>query len=319
MPELKISDGQVHVRDLVPEKGFKTDLSGIQASLRGFALPQTEPAQAEVAFSTALGEQVKYAGSLTLSPLASEGAIEADRIRLVNYQPYYQDYILYKFEDGIADLLTHYSFSATDQGPDVKLSAFNLALASLRLRKPGETEDFLRAKTAQIRDASVDVRKLALSVGQFSTRDGFLNIIREQDGAINATRILPAPKEAATTGRQGTPWLVTLNRADAQKWKIAFTDLTPPQPVQHRRRRRHAQGQRHIQPEGPPRAHRPHGKVERDRHAGGERSYRDQPGERRSEDRLEGFRPGAAAALLRRPGQHPDHQRGSFRHRCNPT
>ena len=146
MPEVKIVDGQVHVRDLVPEKGFKTDLSGIQASLRGFALPQTEPAQAEVAFSTALGEQVKYAGSLTLSPLASEGAIEANRIRLTNYQPYYQDYILYKVEDGVADLLTHYSFTATDQGPDVKLSAFNLSLTSLRLRKPGETEDFLRAK-----------------------------------------------------------------------------------------------------------------------------------------------------------------------------
>ena len=72
---------------------------------------------------------------------------------------------------------------------------------------------------------------LTLSVGQFSTRDGFLNIIREADGGINATRILPAPKEAAAAGRQGTPWLVTLHRTDAQKWKIAFTDQTPREPV----------------------------------------------------------------------------------------
>ena len=104
VPEIKVSDGQVHVQDLVPQKGFKGDLSGIQASLRGFALPQPQPAQAEVAFNTGLGEQVKYAGSLTLSPLASEGAIEASRIRLVNYQPYYEDYILYKVEDGVAEL-----------------------------------------------------------------------------------------------------------------------------------------------------------------------------------------------------------------------
>ncbi len=231
VPEVKISDGQVHVRDLMPPRGFTTDLSGIQASLRTFAMPQAEPAQVEVAFAASSGEQVKYAGSLTLSPLASEGAIEANRIRLVDYQPYYQDYILYKVEDGLADLATHYAFATTDQGPDVKLSEFNLMLASLRLRKPGENEDFLRAKAAQIQDASVDLRRLALSVGQFSTRDGFLNIIRESDGTINATRILPAPKEAATAGRQGTPWLVTLNRADAQRWKIAFTDLTLPEPV----------------------------------------------------------------------------------------
>ena len=207
-------------------------MSGIQASLRGFAMPQAGPAQAEVAFSTALGEQVKYAGSLTLSPLASEGAIEANRIRLVEYQPYYQDYILYKLEDGVADLATHYAFTATDQGPDVKLSAFNLTLASLRMRKAGR-----EAKTSCVprwRRSGTPAWTCARSrsaSAQFSTRDGFLNIIRDPDGEINATRILPAPKEAATAGRQGTPWLVTLNRADVQKWKIAFTDLTPQEPV----------------------------------------------------------------------------------------
>jgi hypothetical protein len=157
--------------------------------------------------------------------------VEANHLPLVDYQPYYQDYILYRFEDGVCDLATQYSFTTTDQGPAVKLSAFNLALASLRLRKPGEDEDFLRAKTAQIKDASVDVRALVLNVGQFTTRGGFLNVIREADGGLNATRILPAPKEAAPAGQQGTPWLVTLQRADAQKWKVAFTDLTLQEPV----------------------------------------------------------------------------------------
>jgi uncharacterized protein involved in outer membrane biogenesis len=229
--EVSVKDGQVHVEDRVPARGFKADLAAIQATLRGFALPQSEPAQAEVALTTALGEQVKYTGSLLLSPLTSEGAIEANHVRLTAYQPYYQDYILYTLEDGIADLATRYTFTQTDQGPDVKLSAFNLSLARLRLRRPGADEDFLRAKAAHIRDASVDVRALALNVGQFSTHDGFLNVIREADGGINATRILPAPKEADTAGRQGTPWLVTLARTDAQKWKIVFTDLTPPEPV----------------------------------------------------------------------------------------
>ena len=211
VPEVRISGGQVHVTDLVPEKGFKADMSGIEATLRGFAMPQAEPAHAELALRTSLGETVKYTGSLTLSPLASEGAIEVNQIRLVNYQPYYQDLILYRLEDGIADLTTRYLFAATDQGANIKLSDFNLGLASVRMRKPGENEDFLRAKTAQISNASVDVNKLELSVGEFTTRDGFLNIIRERDGALNATRILPAPEGSqATTGRQGTPWLLTL-------------------------------------------------------------------------------------------------------------
>ena len=229
--EVKIAGGQVHVTDLVPKKGFRTDLSGIEATLRGFALPQPAPAQAELAFATRSGETVKYAGSLTLSPLASEGTIEAKRIRLVQYEPYYQDFILYRLEDGVADLSTRYAVAAKDTGIDIKLSALNLDLASMRMRKPGEKEDFLRVKSAQLKDAGVDVGGLALTVGQFSTRDGFLNIIREADGGINATRILPAPKEASAEAGQGSPWLITLNRADVQRWRIAFTDLTLPEPV----------------------------------------------------------------------------------------
>ncbi len=232
VPEVKVSDGQVHVTDLVPQNGFRTDLSGIEATLRGFALPQTAPAQAELAFGTRSGETVKYAGSLMLSPLASEGTVEANRIRLVDYEPYYQDLIRYRLEAGVADLSTRYAFAVTDRGADIKLSELNLDLTGARMRKPGETEDFLRVKTAQLKNASVDVGRLVLDVGQFSTRDGFLNIIREPDGALNATRILPAPKEAPTAGREGSPWLITLNRADVQKWKIAFTDLTLAEPVQ---------------------------------------------------------------------------------------
>jgi hypothetical protein len=231
VPEVRIDNGQVHFTDLVPAKAFKTDLSGIEAALRGFTLPQEAPAQAELTFETSFGETVKYAGSLTISPLASEGAVEANRIPLVNYEPYYQDLVLYRLEDGVADLTTRYAFTATDQGPDIKLSGLNLDLAAMRLRKPGEKEDFLSVRTAQLKDASVDLRNLALGVGQFTTRDGFLNLIREADGTINAARILPAPQQAATAGRQGTPWLITLNRADVQKWKVAFTDLALPEPV----------------------------------------------------------------------------------------
>ncbi len=235
VPEVKVIGGAVHVSDLVPEKSFKTDLSNIQAALRGFALPQTAPAQAEVAFGTGFGEKVDYAGSLMLSPLASEGKVEVHKVRLTNYKPYYQDRILYRLEDGIADLSTRYAFNAAGKVPDLKLSALNLALASVRMRKPDAQEDFLFVKSAQIKNGSFDLGKLSMTVGEFITRDGVLNVVREPDGAINATRIVPAPAQARTSEqpaeRKGSPWLVTLKRADLQQWKISFTDLALPEPV----------------------------------------------------------------------------------------
>ena len=229
--ELAIHDGVVHVDDQVPAKGFHAQLAAIQGSLRQFVLPQSTPAQADLAFVTNLGETVKLAANVLIDPLSAEGSAEVSKVRLKSYEPYYQHLILYSLEDGVADLSSKYSFASSADGAKIRLSELNLALASVRMRKRGTEEDFLRAKSAQILNGEVDLNKLALSVGQVTLREGTLNLIREADGALNATRILPAPKAADTQARQGTPWLITLQRADLAKWKIAFTDLTVKEPV----------------------------------------------------------------------------------------
>ncbi|MCW5622323.1 MAG: DUF748 domain-containing protein, partial [Burkholderiales bacterium] len=223
--EVAVDSGVVQIEDLVPAKPFRGEFNGIQASARQIALPQKDPAQIDLAFGTELEETVKASATLLLEPLASEGTVEVGKVRLKNYEPYYAPYVLYRLEDGIADLSTRYSFRLGESGAETRLSAFNLDLSTVRMRKPGEQEDFLRVRSAQIKDADVDVNKLVLNVGQFTTRDGMLNIIREADGAMNVTRVLPAPEEKNQPTQEGTPWQITLNRADVDKWTIAFTDL----------------------------------------------------------------------------------------------
>lgn len=223
--EVAVDSGVVQVEDLVPAKPFRGEFNGIQASVREIALPQKDPALIDLAFGTELEETVKVNATLFLEPLASEGTVEVGKMRLKNYEPYYAPYVLYRLEDGIADLSTRYSFRLGESGPETRLSAFNLDLSTVRMRKPGEQEDFLRARSAQIKDADVDVNKLVLNVGQFTTRDGILNIIREADGAMNVTRVLPAPEEKNQPTQEGTPWQITLQKADVSKWTIAFTDL----------------------------------------------------------------------------------------------
>ena len=145
--ELAIHDGLLHLDDRVPANGFRSELSAIQASLHEFALPQAAPAQVDVSFNTNLGETVKLGASVLVNPLSAEGNIELNKIRLRNYEPYYQELIAYRLEDGTADFSSRYALTTGTDGPKVKLSELNLALASVRLRKPGEKEDFLRARS----------------------------------------------------------------------------------------------------------------------------------------------------------------------------
>jgi uncharacterized protein involved in outer membrane biogenesis len=229
--ELALSDGRVHFVDRVPIKEFRADLTDIRVSVTKFAMPQQEPALVDAALQTAFGESVALNASLALDPLASEGNVTASKIQLAKYEPYYAGLVLYTLEQGIAEVSTRYSLRQAPQGVQASLSQLNLGLQSLRLRKRGEREDFLRVKSAQISDGAVDVNRFLLTVGEFSTSDGLLNVIRESDGALNVTRILPAPAETAPPSGKVTPWQITLDRARMDRWSVTFTDLALAEPV----------------------------------------------------------------------------------------
>ena len=180
---------------------------------------------------TGFGEGIAYSGTLALAPLASEGTISASNVQLVKYQPYYADLILYAWKGNRRASAPGFRCAKAPGGCETSLSEINLGLKSVRLRKRGEREDFLRAKSALLSDTSVDVNKLVLNVGKFTTQDGLLNVIREPDGALNVTRILPAPAEAAPIEGKVTPWQITLNQAEVDRWKVTYTDLALPEPV----------------------------------------------------------------------------------------
>jgi hypothetical protein len=233
--EVAIHDGVIHLKDEVPARGFGTELTGLQASLHEFAMPQTHPAQAELTFNTSHGETVKLAASVLIDPLSSEGMLEVHKVRLKDYEAYYESLLWYRIEDGSVDLSTQYAFASGPDGIKMRLTGLDVALTSVRLRKPGSQEEFLHSKSVKLSNGELDLDKHSLTIGQVALRDSFVNLIREADGAINATRLLVPPKSSGPKSSgpapQGAPWVVTLQRADAEKCKVAFTDLAMKQPV----------------------------------------------------------------------------------------
>jgi hypothetical protein len=229
--ELKLADGMVHLVDQALANPFSGDLIGIQASIKNFALPQQEPASVDAQLSTGFGDNVALNARVLLSPLTSEGTLEGVNLQLPRYAPYYAHLIQYTLEKGTADVSTQYAFRQAPEGVQASLSALNVALKSVQMRKPGEREEFLVAKAARIENASVDINKLVLDVGRFTTHDGLLNVVRESDGGVNVTRVLPAPVQTVPAEGKVTPWRITLREAEVDRWKVAYTDLALAEPV----------------------------------------------------------------------------------------
>ena len=240
--EVRISDGQVHFLDRVPSKEFRTDLTGVQASLKQFALPQQAPAALAVSLSTSLNETLTHNSRLTLSPFTSEGTVEIKGIRPGNYASYYRDSVRFDVTDGQLALSAGYRVEKPAEGePHIAISDLQATLNGLRLRERDTKYDFLKIGSASVNGLHADTGKRAIQLAELTTRDARLVARRNKDGAVNLTQ-LAAPKPAREAepraaapraGKEVQPWQFLVRRISVDRYAVIFEDQLPAEPVTH--------------------------------------------------------------------------------------
>ncbi|MER3423191.1 MAG: hypothetical protein C4293_08140, partial [Nitrospiraceae bacterium] len=142
--EIHLTSGKVTFADESTEKPFRTSLDDIEVRIRDFSNADRAPATIEASLRTPAGETLKQIGTFTLRPLTAEGTVELHRLPAKRYASYYQKYLAFSIEDGVVDVSTTYRYAAGEGGGQTMLSGLTAALHSVRLRKHGATEDFLK-------------------------------------------------------------------------------------------------------------------------------------------------------------------------------
>ena len=179
----------------------------------------------------------KFASSFSVEPLAAEGTVEARQIILKKYSPYYQNMVLFSIEEGNLDFLTKFFFQKTDKGPDIRLSEMSMDMASFRLRKNGEKEDFLKVPVFSMKDSTADVTTRELVIGSIATQKGMLTVRRYPDGNLNLLTLLPSSHPVGTVpgqkkkAKDEKPWLVNLKKVAAEQYVVKAEDQSTAEPV----------------------------------------------------------------------------------------
>ena len=233
--EVKLEKGQVHFEDHATPKPFKTDIESIEASVQKFTVPQTEPALVELGFDTRFGERVKHAGTLFVTPLNVDGSLELSGVKPRNYAPYYSQFVLFDVVDGTLDVSTHFRVAQNEQKVSATVSALDVSLTKLRLRKRGAQDDFLSLPALAIKGVDLDLDKRSVQVAEVSSKDARLRAVREKDGTIDLTRLTPAaettdktaapPAHAAKPSGDDWHWLVKKIALD--RYGVTFDDQVP--------------------------------------------------------------------------------------------
>jgi len=239
--EMLLAGGKITFADLSEKRNFRTRLDNIQAKARRFSTGKDKKGEAEISFQTDTKEAVKLTSTFSVEPRAAEGSVEASRIALKKYLPYYQEFLNFTVEAGEIEIQTKYLFQQTEKEADIRISGCAATLSSLRLRKTEEKKNFLSIPSASVKDLSADLTKREVVIGDISTEKGTVLAKRYRIGTLLfstlvrvSERLEPVAKPEPQSKKQtppGKPWALTVNSLLLDRYTITYEDEMPVDPV----------------------------------------------------------------------------------------
>ena len=146
---------------------------------------------------------VKVNTAVGLDPLRADGKVEVDGVVLKRYAPYYKNLVTFDIQDGILDVATGYRVAQNKDVFDVKLAGLSTSLKTLQLKTRDTNQQFLSIPTLAVRNTAVDLSKQDITVGDLSTAQGIVIVVRARDGGINLANLLPrADGDDGNAGRR---------------------------------------------------------------------------------------------------------------------
>ncbi len=238
-------DGLVSWQEVVHGQQFSTTLTAIQVEISGLSTRPEKKAQVTTSFRTETEEQVAVSTLLQIEPLFAEGSFSIQQAKLKKYQPYLREATLVQVQDGSLDLWSRFSYSKAEPESLIRLWDIESSLKSFKARKQGEKRDFIDLPAVAVKRAQVDLARREIVFGEIAAANGLLSLVREPDGTINLLSLAPGRKahEAAPAAQSAAaaptisakpkekPWLITVNKIDANDYAVKFEDLQPSEPV----------------------------------------------------------------------------------------
>ncbi|MBS1244092.1 MAG: flagellar motor protein MotB, partial [Deltaproteobacteria bacterium] len=243
---IRLAGAKVRFADASRGTLFRTALGDIRVDVDRLSTEEGKKADARLSFSTESGETVELKGTLSLSPLDSEGTVALAKLVLKKYAPYYGEAVRFDIVGGTLDARSGYRFSQGSGGPEFRLSGLGAALSDLRVRQREEKEEFLRIPELALKDAEVDPGRREVGIGEISTANGAVAVRRTAGGETNVARLVPEEgrlakpvgakglerKPSAGKGPVEQPWKITVKNTIVDRYAVSFVDRTTDPPVE---------------------------------------------------------------------------------------
>ena len=183
------------------------------------------------------GETLIWRGTVSLSPLQSEGVLALSKIKSSSLWLFFQDRLNLQEPTGTIDLDTAYRFDYSGPSPVLVLEKLNLGLKGIALKPENQTDPILTLTRATMENGRFDLENRELRTGKITFSDGRVVARVDQEGRLDWGELLvtetkgAAQDAAAGSAPAPQPWQIKLEAVALDDIAVVYTDRSRSPPI----------------------------------------------------------------------------------------
>jgi uncharacterized protein involved in outer membrane biogenesis len=221
---LSVSGGNVTYEDDSRASPFRAHLEPITFALRDFSTTaKTGNAYALSGASTS-GEKFAWNGSLSVAPLGSQGRFEVTNLQARTIWSYLRDSLDFELSSGRINLNGDYRFAASP-ALGLNVDVHNVSVADLGIKPNGQEAEYIQHANLQVEKTRLDLAHERVDVGRIHLTGATVRAWRDEKGAINLMRLMPADEPEAVGSAPLPPDAPAAANAPAPQWVFTAPNI----------------------------------------------------------------------------------------------
>ncbi|MCV9921619.1 DUF748 domain-containing protein [Pseudomonas sp. BT-42-2] len=244
---IKLNEGYLHFKDLRPSEPIEFLYDSMNLELKNLSTLPEDNADMSLVANGPAGGRIDWKGTLSLTPIASEGTLKITDGKMKAWWPYVRDAVPLVLEDGVISLDTHYKLNLAKE-TELLLDNTSVRIAPFAIKAP-DGRPLARLANLEVSDTSIDLAKQLVTVGKIRSEKLETWAALEKDGQLDWQKLFasqPAkasPKEKAepaaaepsseekAAAEPSKPWQVLLKDVQARNYMIHLADRSQKEPV----------------------------------------------------------------------------------------
>jgi uncharacterized protein involved in outer membrane biogenesis len=225
---LRVTGAQLSFQDRSLPEPFATTLGPLGLDLEHFRTEQD--ARSPYAFSgrTEAGERFAWRGTVSATPLRSNGSVELAGLQLPKYEPYYRDQVGFRLDQGRADAKAAYDFEWSAARHAARISDGEVTLAGLSIAGRNEKAPAVQLEALAVSGIAADLLERRAEVASVRLDGLKAKALRTRDG-LNLVALFQVPEKPVEPAAQ--PFRLLVHQLSLANGAVACEDQVPARPV----------------------------------------------------------------------------------------